>query len=152
MTRAFVSPSCRPPFLGPAADAPRAAQSMNIDKSLDEIVASKKRAPRPNAARNNSRNDNAGGGRRAPAQPQAAARAPQQQQQQPRRNNNNNNNAGIPGLEGVVGDKVVISNLPTDVTEAQIKVSLPPWRVPLCACRVRARGDRELTRGDASRS
>lgn len=123
---------------------------MNIDKSLDEIVANKKRAPRPNAARNNSRNDNAGGGRRAPAQPQAAGRAPQQQQQQPRKNTNNN--AAIPGLAGIVGDKVVISNLPTDVTEAQIKVSLPPGRVPMWAPGGRARDDRELTRGGVSRS
>lgn len=33
-----------------------------------------------------------------------------------------NGQVGIPGLEGVVGDKIVVSNLPEDVTEQQIRV------------------------------
>lgn len=90
-----------------------AAQSMNIDKSLDDIITTKK---------SRSRQAPRGGGiarRGAPARAAAIPtgpagggqrRAPQVAQ------------GALPGLEGVVGDKIVVSNLPEDVTEQQIKV------------------------------
>ncbi|KAK4700771.1 THO complex subunit 4, partial [Phenoliferia sp. Uapishka_3] len=81
---------------------------MNLDKPLDEIISAKK-----GAGRGGRRNNNAGGGRPARAaggEGGQARRAPveraqPQQQQQPT----------------FSGDKIVVSNLPEDVTEAQIK-------------------------------
>ncbi|KAM0755264.1 RNA-binding domain-containing protein [Meredithblackwellia eburnea MCA 4105] len=73
---------------------------MNIDKPLDDIIASKKqnRGPRRSAP--------AGG--KAPAAAQAAKAAPA---------------APKPAnpLNSIVSDKILVSNLPEDVTEPQIK-------------------------------
>lgn len=97
---------------------------MNIDKPLDEIIATTKRSRAPRSAtgpRGGGVGPRRGGGPvggvpRSPTGPAngGARRGP----------------AGvvpaggqtIPGLENVVGDKIVISNLPEDVTEPQIKV------------------------------
>lgn len=93
---------------------------MNIDKSLDEIVtaAKKSRGPRvPRGGASGGVGPRRGGGQ----QPQANRRVANVQSGKvptgPKQ-------FSIPGLEGVVGDKIVISNLPDDVTEVQIKVSL----------------------------
>lgn len=98
---------------------------MNIDKPLDEMVSAARksrnsnRAPRRGAA--------AAGGvaaPRVPAGPGAGARArysgaaPAQ------------NAAPAAGLLGVVGDKIIVSNLPDDVKEADVTVSPAPAPPP----------------------
>ena len=90
-------------------------QSLNIDKSLDDIITTKK---------SRSRQAPRGGGiarRGAPARAAVPANGPAGGGQR-RAPQQGNGQVGIPGLEGVVGDKIVVSNLPEDVTEQQIRV------------------------------
>lgn len=88
--------------------------SMNIDKPLDDVIAEKRksRAPRrPRGPRNGAPPATAAAP--APAGPAAGGRAPR---------NAGNPNAGAAAASSVhVGDKIIVSNLPTDVDERQIK-------------------------------
>lgn len=88
---------------------------MNIDKPLDDIVAEKRksRAPRrPRAPRN---------GAAAPAAAAAAAPAAAAQGGRGGRQSAAQGQAASQGTVHV-GDKIIVSNLPTDVDERQIKV------------------------------
>lgn len=103
---------------------------MNIDKPLDEIIATNKRANGRRGGRGG-----AGGGAAQPArvQPQqnaavggARARyggnAPRQNNQavvHPLPKQQQQSQRAMP-----LGEKIIVSNLPDDVTEAQIRVSL----------------------------
>ncbi|BGP38282.1 RNA-binding RNA annealing protein [Rhodotorula kratochvilovae] len=85
--------------------------SMNIDKPLDDVIAEKRksRAPRrPRGPRNGA--PAAGGAAPTAAAPAAGGRAPR-----------NAGPAAAVGAPAHVGDKIIVSNLPTDVDERQIK-------------------------------
>ena len=81
---------------------------MNLDKPLDDIIGEKRKSRAPRRSR-----------------PAAGARKPSTG------NNNNNNGAAAaaaapaPAVSGSVhvGDKIIVSGLPTDVNEAQVRVS-----------------------------
>lgn len=85
---------------------------MNLDKPLDDIIGEKRKSRAPRRSR-----------------PAAGARKPS--------TGNNNNGAAAaaapaPAVSGSVhvGDKIIVSGLPTDVNEAQVRVShhhRPPW-------------------------
>lgn len=96
---------------------------MNIDKPLDDVIAEKRksRAPRrPRGPRNGAPPATAAAP--APAGPAAGGRAPR---------NAGNPNAGAAAASSVhVGDKIIVSNLPTDVDERQIKVRWPSRSYP----------------------
>lgn len=81
---------------------------MNIDKPLDDIVAESKKKSRGTRRPRGPRNAAAAGGA-APAAPAAAA---------PRA-------AAAAAAPVHVGDKIIVSNLPTDVNEQQVKVRPP---------------------------
>lgn len=87
---------------------------MNIDKPLDDMIAEKKKSRGPRRPRG-PRNAGAGGAAPAAA-PKAAAPA-----------------AAAAAAPVHVGDKIIVSNLPTDVNEQQVKVrlSLPLLPPPL---------------------
>lgn len=92
---------------------------MNIDRPLDEVIQEKRK----------------GRGPRRPRQPRAegdapAAAAAPSGPRQPRQPRNANQGAAAPapaaaGGQVHVGDKVIISGLPDDVNEQQIRVRLP---------------------------
>ena len=88
-------------------------QSMNLDKPLDDIIGEKRKSRAPRRSR-------PAGGARKPSTGNV---------------NNNNNGAAAaapaPAVSGSVhvGDKIIVSGLPTDVNEAQVRVS-PPITAP----------------------
>lgn len=105
---------------------------MNIDKPLDDVIAEKRKSRGPTRRRGGARN-----GAPATANPQAAAPAPAAGGRAPRNAPRNDNNpakaaAGAATSSPHVGDKIIVSNLPTDVDERQIKVrsSLAPGLPP----------------------
>ncbi|ORY82394.1 hypothetical protein BCR35DRAFT_265499 [Leucosporidium creatinivorum] len=93
---------------------------MSLDQSLDDIVAAKKAGSRNNQRRRgpSNRGGAAAKGGEAPVQQQQqkGGRQPRQQQQQQQ-----GAASQLPALGGVVGDKVIVSNLPDDVNEAQVR-------------------------------
>ncbi|KDE06008.1 hypothetical protein MVLG_03690 [Microbotryum lychnidis-dioicae p1A1 Lamole] len=92
--------------------------TMNLDKPLDEIIATKKKS-RPSKPRGAPRAPRAANA--APAQQQAAgARGPRAQQHAAAAAHNNPGASATAGIQGI-GDKIVISNLPTDVNEQQVR-------------------------------
>ncbi|KAI5479987.1 hypothetical protein MNV49_002277 [Pseudohyphozyma bogoriensis] len=82
--------------------------AMNLDKPLDELIATKKKANRGRRAPRGGAAGAATGGR-IPSGPQAGRKAPAATP------------AAAASSQIPVGDKIVVSNLPDDVTEAQVK-------------------------------
>lgn len=91
---------------------------MNIDKPLDDVIAEKRksRGPRARRAPRNGAPATTSAPAAAPA-PAAGGRGPRHA---PR--NDNNGTAAAASSSPHVGDKIIVSNLPTDVDERQIKV------------------------------
>ncbi|GAA5976512.1 hypothetical protein JCM10908_005526 [Rhodotorula pacifica] len=94
---------------------------MNIDKPLDDIIGEKRKSRAPRRAR-----------------PAGGARKPSTGNQN---NNNINNNAKAaaapaPAVSGSVhvGDKIIVSGLPTDVNEAQVRELFQTTVGPLRSC------------------
>lgn len=86
----------------------------NLDKSLDDIITVKKKSrSRPTGPR---RAQSAGNG----AQQQQGGAKVQQQRAQPQQQQQ----VAAPKPLFPQGDKIIVSNLPDDVNEQQIKVSL----------------------------
>ncbi|GAA5862520.1 hypothetical protein JCM3774_001046 [Rhodotorula dairenensis] len=90
---------------------------MNLDKPLDDIIGEKRKSRAPRRAR-----------------PAAGARKPST-------GNNNNNGAAAtaapaPAVAGSVhvGDKIIVSGLPTDVNEAQVRELFQTTVGPLRSC------------------
>lgn len=100
---------------------------MNIDKSLDEIVAGARKAKAGARKQTASRGvgNKRGGGVQQAQTTRRVTNVPGSARGGVPTGPANSGHlfAALPGLEGVVGDKIVISNLPEDVTEIQIKVS-----------------------------
>ncbi|KPV76647.1 uncharacterized protein RHOBADRAFT_25749 [Rhodotorula graminis WP1] len=94
--------------------------SMNIDKPLDDVIAEKRKNRGPRPRRGGSRN-----GAPATTHAQAAAPAPAAGGRGPRNASRNDNNGTAAAAAATssphVGDKIIVSNLPTDVDERQIK-------------------------------
>ncbi|GAA5902732.1 hypothetical protein JCM8208_007051 [Rhodotorula glutinis] len=90
---------------------------MNIDKPLDDVIAEKRksRGPRARRAPRNGAPATTSAPAAAPA-PAAGGRGPRHA---PR--NDNNGTAAAASSSPHVGDKIIVSNLPTDVDERQIK-------------------------------
>ncbi|SCV74143.1 BQ2448_6575 [Microbotryum intermedium] len=90
--------------------------TMNLDKPLDEIIATKKksRSSKPRAAPRAPR------AAAAPAQQQGGARGPRAQQHAAAAAHSNAGASASAGIQGI-GDKIVISNLPLDVNEQQVR-------------------------------
>lgn len=95
---------------------------MDIDRPLDELIKSKKVAKRASAPRGTGGAGNkpkqAGGARdryAGNAPRSASARAPAPVPQQAR--------GGVPSNLAAEATKIIISNLPTDVNEASVRVS-----------------------------
>ncbi|GAA5834735.1 hypothetical protein JCM9279_007093 [Rhodotorula babjevae] len=92
---------------------------MNIDKPLDDVIAEKRKSRGPGRS---GRGGRRGGAPRATDAP-AAAPAPAAGARGPRNapRNDNNGAAAAATSSPHVGDKIIVSNLPTDVDERQIK-------------------------------
>jgi hypothetical protein len=113
------SPSPPPSFPLLIELIPSLLQSMNIDRPLDEVIQEKRKSRGPRRARQP----------RAPAaEGTDGAAAPAAAPRQPRQPRNANVNAqsgaaaSAAGGQEHVGDKVIISGLPDDVNENQIRV------------------------------
>lgn len=122
-------PSSRsvPPLSSAPAHSPLdtfTQSAMNIDKPLDDIITSKRSAKRGSSSRGGpggAARTARGGGGRAPAPAGGVG---------PQRNARGSAAAAAPARpaqpqfapDTIPGDKVVVSNLPEDVTEAQIRV------------------------------
>lgn len=88
-----------------------ALQASNLDKSLDDIISAKRsQNPRPSRGRQSSASR--GKGAKAAAVGNTAAAVSNANRKQPP--------VVFPG-RGAQGSKVIVSNLPMDVTEAQVK-------------------------------
>ncbi|SJX64121.1 related to YRA1-RNA annealing protein [Sporisorium reilianum f. sp. reilianum] len=96
--------------------------SMNIDKPLDQIIADrpKKTGAGAGAGRNGQRGRRGGRGAR-PSAKAAALGAGAQNAAVIAASNRNKPPVVIPGRSGNTGSKIILSNLPLDVTEAQVK-------------------------------
>ncbi|KAK4331326.1 hypothetical protein RTBOTA2_000789 [Rhodotorula toruloides] len=111
--------------------APAYHPSMNIDKPLDDMIAEKKKSRGPRRPRG-PRNAGAGGAASAAggapkaAAPAAAAAAPVH-----------------------VGDKIIVSNLPTDVNEQQVKELFTTTIGPIRTCSL-AYNAQGLSKGTAT--
>ena len=89
--------------------------SMNIDKPLDAIIAAKPKKAAGGRGR---------GARRGRPSAKAAALGASQNAAVIAANNRNKPAVQIPGRGGALGSKIILSNLPLDVTEPQVKVRL----------------------------
>lgn len=118
-------------------------QSMNIDKPLDELVAAnrKVRQPRvqkPRAPQNNNNTNNGAnqGGRAAQQQNGAGGARARYAGNAPMNNGQQLPAARAAAGAPLPGDKIIVSNLPDDVSETMIKVRLSTGlpHVPPCQC------------------
>ncbi|BGP23117.1 THO complex subunit 4 [Rhodotorula toruloides] len=102
--------------------------SMNIDKPLDDMIAEKKKSRGPRRPRG-PRN---AGAAQAPAAPKAAVPA-----------------AAAAAAPLHVGDKIIVSNLPTDVNEQQVKELFTTTIGPIRTCSL-AYNAQGLSKGTAT--
>ncbi|PWY97681.1 hypothetical protein BCV70DRAFT_180796 [Testicularia cyperi] len=91
--------------------------SMNIDKPLDEIIATR---PKKAGARGGQKGRR-GGRTGRPSAKSAAVGGGAQNAAVIAASNRNKPPVVIPGRSGNTGSKIILSNLPLDVTEAQVK-------------------------------
>ena len=101
------------------------SQSMAVDQSLDDIISTKKQARKP-APRKQQQQQ--AGGARQPRQQQAAVGATTAAAIAAQ-------SGGIvsPSYGGVIGTQIIMSNLPEDVTDQQLRVRFS-FSPPLRAC------------------
>ncbi|SNX85877.1 related to YRA1 - RNA annealing protein [Melanopsichium pennsylvanicum] len=91
---------------------------MNIDKPLDQIIADR---PKKTAAGRNSQRGRRGARSGRPSAKAAAIGAGAQNAAVVAASNRNKPPVVIPGRSANTGSKIILSNLPLDVTEAQVK-------------------------------
>ncbi|TKY89527.1 hypothetical protein EX895_001312 [Sporisorium graminicola] len=91
---------------------------MNIDKPLDQIISDR---PKKTGAGRNSQRGRRGGRSARPGAKAAAVGAGAQSAAVIAASNRNKPPVVIPGRSGNTGSKIILSNLPLDVTEAQVK-------------------------------